>query len=984
MLKLINLLIVCCCTFVSFSQKYSFVTYSTEDGLPQSQVTTMTQDAQGYLWVGTLGGLAKFDGTKFTSYSSNQGLLNNRITSLSYFEGKLWVGHDGGISKISNDEVTQIGFRGNGNDKSRSVSEIIKFNNRIFVCSNGGGLFKVHKGELKKVRLEDPLYEKIRAAHVHEDKLYLATKGGVLVTEDGLSFKRLAQFGKDLSFSGVDCNEDFVVFSTYSSGVFIQDLKTGVVKEYSAEVLRHNVYGCYIDQSGKVWLNTLGGVVNINKDETVSFLDDSNGLPVNMITCFFNDSEGNIWIGSAGKGFFRIPSSDFRYYDKTTGMPTDLFLTGFQDRKGDFYFGTYDKGVTKKSANGTLTELDIEESTIWSSVYDVNGKNFFGTSSSLVEVGIGGSIKTYQFEDNPNIPGTKITSFYKDTKGGMYVGGNAGVSYYINGVFTRLGKKKDIDIGTVYDIEVKDGKLYCSTNLGIQVYENGTFTILDGADQVSYNIEQDSDGVIWYGSEEGLYRIVNNKPERVSLLEDAGANFVAFLNFKDDKLFIGTNNGLFIVSELDEVIPAFKRFGVSEGIIDLESNQNSGFFDDKGVFWFGTASGLVSFHLNDEAGISANPKILLTSILLNYNEFDYSKYSVQLNDIGLPIDLELPYSKNNLIFEVNGISLVHHKGLKYQYMVEGLRESWSSLSENSTITFTSLPAGDFVLRVRAVDVDGRMSSEVVFPFIINDAYYNRWWFILLVILGVTSIVYFIFRFRLKRLADLNEKEKLEYKSRLLTLEQKSMNASMNRHFIFNSLNSIQYFINTQDKLSANKYLTNFAKLIRKNLDSATAKGNVITLEEELERLELYLSLESIRFKGRFEYSVEKNGVDVESVLIPPMILQPFIENSIIHGILPNESKKGLIVIDVRKEGEFLNISITDNGVGINQSMKKKSTLDGDHRSQGMEITSKRIELIQKVSNNNIALEGPEEIVGDDGLVNGTYVLIKIPLTDLEI
>jgi sensor histidine kinase YesM len=159
---------------------------------------------------------------------------------------------------------------------------------------------------------------------------------------------------------------------------------------------------------------------------------------------------------------------------------------------------------------------------------------------------------------------------------------------------------------------------------------------------------------------------------------------------------------------------------------------------------------------------------------------------------------------------------------------------------------------------------------------------------------------------------------------------------------------------------------------------------VITLEEELERLELYMSLESIRFKDRFNYEVDTNGVDVESVLIPPMIMQPFVENSIIHGILPNESKLGLIRIVVEKKDGFLLITIEDNGVGINQSMDSKSGSDGDHRSQGMEITSKRIELIQKISNNHISLEGPYEIQGSDGSINGTRVLIKIPLSDLDI
>ena len=210
-----------------------------------------------------------------------------------------------------------------------------------------------------------------------------------------------------------------------------------------------------------------------------------------------------------------------------------------------------------------------------------------------------------------------------------------------------------------------------------------------------------------------------------------------------------------------------------------------------------------------------------------------------------------------------------------------------------------------------------------------------------------------------------------------------MNASMNRHFIFNALNSIQYFINTEDRTSANKYLTNFAKLIRKNLDSATG-GNVITLEEELERIELYLSLESMRFKGKFEYHIDVNGLDAESVMIPPMLMQPFIENSIIHGILPDESKKGQIKLDLRQVGEFLHIRIEDNGIGIHQSLSRKLDADGDHRSQGMEITSKRIELLQKMTNYGISLEGPEEIVLENGSINGTYVLIKIPLSNLDL
>ena len=207
---------------------------------------------------------------------------------------------------------------------------------------------------------------------------------------------------------------------------------------------------------------------------------------------------------------------------------------------------------------------------------------------------------------------------------------------------------------------------------------------------------------------------------------------------------------------------------------------------------------------------------------------------------------------------------------------------------------------------------------------------------------------------------------------------------MNRHFIFNSLNSIQYFINTQDRISANRYLTNFAKLIRKNLDSAAEGDNVVTLQQELERLELYLSLEAMRFKDRFTYRIENKNIDTEHVKVPAMLLQPFVENSIIHGILPNESKKGEIVISIKSIGGQLEICIDDNGIGIDYSLAKKAAFKGDHKSQGMEITSKRIDLIRKMWNQNYELIGPFQMTNPDSSIKGTRVLIKIPYENLDI
>lgn len=962
-----------------WSQKYPLITYSTEDGLPQSQVTAFAQDDKGFLWIGTLGGLARFGGQEFLTYSSKDGILNNRISSLDYFDGTLWIGHDGGISYMKGGKFQEFEFSGSGNDRSRKVSKILKFKGKILVCSIGGGLFEFKNKQLRPITLPKEDHYWVRGAYEYKGTLFLATRSGVLSSTDGEHFKMRKEYGV-YSYSGITGLGDKMFLSTYTDGCLLKDMKTGKERHFSNEELVYSVTNCYYDRLGRIWLGTRHGITRIEKGE-ITRISMEHGLPADGIERFFFDGANNLWIGSLGKGMFRFPNADFVYYDLSTGFPSDLYLGGFHDR-GNYYYTTFDRGVFRRSKSGEITPIITDQVSIWCSAKNVDGKYWFGGDNQLSAVDIRtGALTSYEALPTIGLPGWKITALYRISSDMMYIGGNGGVSLYKNGKFERLSSLNEM--GTVRDFQMKDGKLYCVTNLGLFVFEDNVFKIAFNITDLAYNLELDPYGNLWYGTEEGLYRIRNGKSERVNLLPDPGSNFIDFLYARKNEMYVGTNNGLFILSDLQATNPKLMHFGVQDGVIDLETNLNSGFFDAAGDFWFGTASGLMRFHPEENQLPAAAPKINLVSVLLNYQNFQYDQYSKKLSPDGLPLELNLPYQKNNLVFEFDGVSLKVQGALRYQFLVEGLNDTWSPPSESQTITLTSVPDGNFVLRVRCLDHEERVSEEFVMPFTINAPFYRTWWFIFLCILFLAGIVWIIFRLRIRRLAELNEQEMLVYHSRLLGLEQKSMNASMNRHFIFNALNSIQYFINTQDRVSANKYLTNFAKLIRKNLDSVTAGGNVITLEEEIERLELYLSLESMRFKDRFTYDIRVRGVDPESVLIPPMLMQPFIENSIIHGILPNEERIGTVLIDIFEKDGYLHIRIEDNGIGIHNSLSRKLTADGDHRSQGMEITSKRIELIQKMSNNGISLEGPEEIIADDGSINGTYVLIKIAIENLD-
>lgn len=976
------------------AQRYSFLAYNSAQGLPQSQVRAIAQDQDGYLWVGTLGGLAKFNGKDFHTISTENGLLNNRITFLVMIDNAIWVGHEGGISKITKGKIVKWSFA--KDNKTTAVSEIVKFKDKILVATNGGGLFELKNNKLgfistegkntlkignsSKTSLtitnEDDL--RIRDLFVDQGVLYIGTRGGVIKTKDIQIFQRVKKL--DLyNVSGISKYKNTFYISTFNEGLLNYNVNKQTVKQIPGIDTLLTLRGSIVDRKGFLWVTTSDGVYRLKDGKINLRLNHTNGLPMENIRSVFEDQHGDIWLGSEGKGLLRFPGEQFVYYNESTGLSSDLILSIDQDNAGNYWIGTYDKGVMVQKKDKSVVNIELENNnTVWSAMLNVDGFNWFGTYSGLVAIKNYKVAKVFYSEDG--LPGDKITALHRISNSRFYIGGSDGVSIYDKGKIREL--KMD-EISTIRDFCDVNGVIYCASDRGLYQIEGNRLVPIGSFNKAIFSLEKDQFGKLWIGTEEGLYYFEKSKFVQLNISSIPSSNIVNFLNFKDGKLFVGTNNGLFVISELNKEEKRIINYGIAEGVVNLETNINSGFFDQKGQLWFGTASGLVCFRSDQFGDGFSSPDLVMKNILINYQTIDFSKYSDGMSTNGWPINLRLPYTKNNITFEMDGISLANYPGMKFQFFLEGQDEGWSPINSNTTITFSGLAAGTYVLHARCIDSRGAISKEIHFPFTIKQAFYKTWWFIGLMLILLALIVVRIFKTRLKREREKNEKEKLEFKSRLLALEQKSLNASMNRHFIFNSLNSIQYFINTQDRLAANKFLTNFAKLIRKNLDSSD-DGNLVPLSQELERLELYMSLESMRFKDRFDYKIEcDESIDTESVIIPAMMLQPFIENSIIHGILPDESKKGLITVHISLVGDLLTIDIEDNGVGIDNSMQSKTNYDGDHRSQGMEITTKRIELLKKLSNRNFELIGPYQVANNDSLINGTRVTLKFQIENLD-
>jgi hypothetical protein len=675
----------------------------------------------------------------------------------------------------------------------------------------------------------------------------------------------------------------------------------------------------------------------------------------------------------------RFPKEKMVYFNQSTGLHSDLIMNVNQDNQGTLWLGSLDKGISAIGKNGVSIPFGFPH-IVWASAMDVHKSNWFGTNQGLLQISTAGKMTVFTGKDG--LPGNKITAFYRLNSSSMYIGGEEGVSLLKNEKFTFLNEKTDPNMGKVQSFEMLNNELYCGTVNGLFVYRNHSFQKINKIKRGVFCLKR-RDNELWVGTEEGLFVLFKDAVSQVNMGSLPSANTINFINSQKGKMYIGTNNGMYVISDFVNVLSfEIRHLGIADGLVDLETNINSSFVDKSGFLWFGTSVGLVRYSESKIPSSIIKPRIILKAILLNYESFDYTKYSNKVNAKGFPLRMKLPYNKNNITFEMDGVSL--NSQLEYEYWVEGLNAFWSPKTKNTSLSFTSLAAGSYILHVRTVDEEGVYSEEFLMPFDIYPPFYKSWWFILCLISLLGFTTFKLFRFRLKREREKSKNEMIEYKGKLMVLEQQSLNASMNRHFIFNSLNSIQYFINSQDKLSANRYLTNFAKLIRKNLDSTNEEGNMISLSQELEGLELYLSLEAMRFKDRFQYTIDCNGIDTESIIIPAMLLQPFIENCIIHGILPEEDRKGFISISMKElETNILTIQIDDNGVGIKNSILKKSTASGDHRSQGMEITTKRIDLIKKISNKGFELIGPYQINEMDSLISGTRVLLKIPFENLE-
>ena len=975
----------------AFAQRFNFVNYSLEEGLPQSQVSDICQDRYGYLWIGTETGLSRFDGINFTSFSTENGLPDNEIDKLHTDKsGNIWIATPKGISKKTADGFTTWFFSDSADVEYR-VNDLIFFQDLLYLaCDEGLLLFNEDTFKLITQGFEHA--GQLRAlANDNDSTLYCGSKNG-LYTFDKIEGRTLHHAILDsINISDLEFREHELIIATYGKGVYFFNTNT---QELNSPKLPLNRIRNICVTSGSVLCATKNGAIELTKDAIYHY-NIGNGLIFENIRSVFIDREANLWLGTDGKGLLKLTGKSVLSYTRSDGLSSDAVMSISQDREGKFYFGTYDAGVTiwtpsGDSASAIQINSELKNSTIWITQTDHHNRCWVGSSGGIDLIENGELIEnkiTQQIS-------SKVRSILHVHDSLTYVGGSAGVHCIQGENVKNLFPDLKLDVNKLL---LHEEKIYIASTTGLFIFnlsDESKYEFISLPENNVKTITTDSLGNIWIGTNSsGLFVLL---PTGKILQFELDANdtksrtVLGLLLSANHNIWVSTLNGVYQIVFDQETSSAFNifHFGRPEGLITLECNQNAIYEDHHHFIWVGTSEGLVRINpsQNDELFHFRRPELVFTGIRLFMEKFDYNQYETALDErSGIPTTITLPYNKNHLTFDFIGINLKDPKGVKYQYRLLGAEEDWSPITSNNYATYSFITHGEYDFEVRATNASGEWSEINRMHVIITAPFWRTWWFISLSILCGLIILWAIYNARIRSIEQRQENEKLGIKNRLLFLEQQSLNASMNRHFIFNSLNSIQYFINSSNKLAANKYLTSFAKLIRKNLDSSQADNFIVTLKEEIERIELYLSLEKMRFEGKFEYEIDLDeDIDAESIEIPSMILQPFVENSIIHGVLPI-NRKGQIKLRIYLEFDSLVFEVTDDGIGIDNSLaqKKARKSDDTHESMGMEITNRRIELLRKLTGENLMIIGPFQVNNESGECLGTKVIIKIHLDNQE-
>jgi len=992
------------------AQLFAFESWSIGDGLPQSQVWDLLEDSRGYIWMGTRGGgLCRFDGATFQSFSNREGLPNNFVASLMEdSDGLLWIGTDEGLCSYNG--VTFSTIQIPDTLSPLKVNALLQDHDGIIWAGTSNGLFQIKEKKAIKHTTGQVAIDKTVSCLFEDSKNQLwvgTTKGIHLLAKDG----NITSYGTNQGMvsrrigSIAEDKNGLLWIATTDKGINTFDGTTFQQFDASHGLKDGIIHSVYADAEQRIWISTLnnGAAYFSQRFNTFMYLNESNGLCNNHVRSVLHDSWGNFWFGTSGGGVSKYYQERFRHYGTNEGLPGNYVYSVFFDSKERMWVGTNGLGVSLArndsffNFDGSNGFLDAKVRTIEE---DHLGRIWLGTDAKGLGVYDGEKFQIINGENG--LGDTWISDILLASDSSIWVATSGyGVSIITfsdsslttpNIVFqTKDDGLPDNRVTCLH--QDQKGRVWAGTSKGLSLFENGNWRTFTTADGLAHNsirqLEEDAFGTLWIASR-------GNQLNRLSLYGDATDFNFAALSHKDgltstnvygilahkSTVWLGSEAGLDRLSlEANGQLKNVRHFGQAEGMKGIELANGAIALDRKERLWLGTIESLELFDPAQNTTNKQQPQLSLSNISLFYQPLATTDYGAALgpwHEVEDPIRLE--HTDNHLTFDFAAVDQRNPEKVRYQWRLDPAEKEWSPANVQHSAIYSNIQPGNYTFMVRAYNEDAVSSEVMQFPFQIKEPFWKSWWFIVLCIgVGVLFIGgLFYRRLRQVKARAKQAQEKLQLEKDIVQLEQKALRLQMNPHFIFNALNSIQGLIVQKDAKTARYFLSKFSKLMRLILENS--RSTRIPLHDEISTLDNYLALEQFSAGEHFEYTIAvAEDIDPEEVDIPPMLIQPFVENAVIHGLKGISEGKGRIEVRFVRDEYVLRCEIVDNGIGRKAAALHKAQKVSQHKSAALAVTQERLAII----NAQLHSTGPslviEDLLDSSGNALGTKVSLCVPV-----
>ena len=936
--------------------EYSCRRYTTQDGLPNMQLNTLHKDNNGFIWIGTLRGLARFDGFTFTNYLSES--VNNVNYIRSYGKSIKAYGAQNVYIPCENDSVIKIKIVPDSLYIPESNSQHLP--DGYFICRSRSSINRYlmkEKGDtlieiLRHPKLSmlgynsvflDEQTSKLYFSAYTGDELYIydmqnqkltvhnmktaesffkhSTLGILAFTREGIYKVSEKQVEKyiDIQLGGykkaIELKDGSIIFKDQSK---IFKLQNGKLEKYAQDLSVYFI-DMLLDNEENLWLVTSNGLINYFRFEFKN-ISVNKGYP----GTFLEDGDGNSWIGTSFRELYRYNAKDTLKIDCSKFYDMGMFFSGSCNAYGSLYFPRR-SGVMIYS-NNKLSDAGLPFGQYYSKVIPIKNEQIL--------------VQAYNGIYQCNSKGDVINFFDSEEK---------------------------LHQMEIYDTDVdRDNRWIIAGGNGITIVKDSTFHLIKPSKETMQTIVcSDSNGNIWSANSNSLDLVQGDSITSIHCFDKEAIQ--AIIPHTDDYLIITTMKAVYIFNK-----NSFFNFGKKEilrydhlcGMTGIEPQAFGLHKDSKGDVYIETKENIVSFNPNQLIRKNTAPILSIQKCLVSNNNVNWTNIKEADKNI-------FHHKHKNIRFQFIGLKYSNTNHIRYHYRLVGFQNDWGEPTKNREVTFNNLPPGDYIFEIYADAGTDESRSEIQsFVFSIKPAFWQTAWFLVasiaFLMLASAGIALNVQRRKNKILL-----EKLRAEKELNELRISSIRLKAIPHFNANVLSAIEYYIANRTKEEAMRILGIYSDFTLKTLSEVNRASRPIS--EELAYVKMYLDLEKIRFLEKFDFQINVEDKVDESVQLPNMMLHTYCENAVKHGLMPLKSG-GLLTINVSQRDQIVFVSVEDNGVG------RASAAQNPHlhsSKQGLSILNRQIEIYNSFNRGKINSQ-VEDLLKDEK-PSGTRFTVEVPI-----